>query len=362
MMHRLPSWYSRLTRWRVYFAGFLLGFALLFSLWLVPGVLQPLARTFPTYVEVKPGTGFGSLSRRWNNNGWLTHPLLFRWLGYLYGVDDALKSGEYELPRTMNLFEIYGVLASGKSFQRRLTFPEGIQFKEMLALLHQAPSLEHALVNQTPEEILHRLQQEISPLPFLEGMFFPDTYFYHYGMSDIDVLKSAHHLMQQHSQIAWESKDASLPYKNIYELLTMASIVEKETGHASERKQVASVFTNRLQKNMRLQADPTVIYGVGDAFGGDITKKHLKTDTPYNTYTRRGLPPTPIAMPGRASLEAAAQPAKTDFIYFVADEEGGHYFSKTLDEHNKAVQRYRLHQQKKKQRNHHPDTGKLMRQ
>lgn len=308
------------------------------GLW--PGLMSPLSRTFPTFVEVKPGTGFDRLTREWTQNGWLTSPLLFKGLGKIYGASSELKSGEYEVPQYLNVFQVYGILSSGKSFQRRVTFREGLSFDEMLKILNEAPSLKHTLANKSKAAILAEFQKEFTELPFLEGMFFPDTYFYHYGMSDTDILKAAHRLMNTHIQQVWDNRADNLPYKNSYEMLVMASIIEKETGVGGEREQVASVFVNRLKKKMRLQADPTVIYGLGEDFYGEITRKHLKQDTVYNTYTRYGLPPTPIAMPGFFSLKAAANPDQTNYLYFVAKEGGGHYFSSTLEEHNEAVERY----------------------
>jgi UPF0755 protein len=176
----------------------------------------------------------------------------------------------------------------------------------------------------------------------LEGWLFPDTYRFTPGTADIDILKRAHAVMKKRLADAWSTRDATIPLKSSYEALILASIVEKETGQASERPLIASVFMNRLKRSMRLQTDPTVIYGMGDRFDGNIRKRDLSADTPWNTYTREGLPPTPIAMPGMASLRAATHPTESDYLYFVARGDGSHEFSRTLEEHNRAVAKYQL--------------------
>jgi UPF0755 protein len=208
-----------------------------------------------------------------------------------------------------------------------------------LAQLRQHPKVRHTLDGKSAEEV-----RALVGLPegSAEGWLFPDTYRFAPGSSDAEILKRAHGAMKKRLAEAWEARDPDLPLKSAYEALILASIVEKETGAAAERALVASVFANRLKKSMRLQTDPTVIYGMGVAFDGNIRKKDLTTDTPWNTYTRDGLPPTPIAMPGAASLAAATRPAKSEYLYFVGKKDGTHQFSRTLEEHNRAVAKYQL--------------------
>ena len=205
--------------------------------------------------------------------------------------------------------------------------------------LEGSRELQITLKGLSNAEVLKRIGAT-EPNP--EGLFFPDTYRFSAGSSDLDLLKKSYRLMQQKLAEAWAQRDTSLPYRNAYEALIMASIIEKETGKAEERPLIGSVFTNRLRIPMRLQTDPTVIYGMGQRFDGNIRRRDLTADTPYNTYTRDGLPPTPIAMPGWGSLLAAVKPAQSDRLYFVSKGDGSHYFSRSLDEHNRAVAKYQL--------------------
>jgi UPF0755 protein len=209
----------------------------------------------------------------------------------------------------------------------------------MLRQLNASPEVRHTLHGLSEAEIMRRVGvQEKRP----EGLFFPDTYHFASGSSDVEILRRSYQAMKQKLGSVWESRNTGLPYESPYDALIMASIIEKETGRADERPLIASVFTNRLHIGMRLQTDPTVIYGLGDKFDGNIRKRDLTTDTPYNTYTRDGLPPAPIAMPGLDSLRAAVNPAQSDKLYFVGKGDGSHYFSRTLEEHNRAVAKYQL--------------------
>ena len=208
-----------------------------------------------------------------------------------------------------------------------------------MQVLTQASNLRQTLAGTDESALITMLSSEYQSL---EGMFFPSTYFYSTQSSDLDILKRAYDTMQSVLDAHWQRRQPDLPYENPYEALIMASIIEKETGQAAERKQIAGVFVRRLQKGMKLQTDPTVIYGLGEAFDGNLRRKDLRTDTPYNTYTRSGLPPTPIAMPGEASIEAALHPADGKALYFVAKGNGWHAFSATLREHNAAVRKYQL--------------------
>ncbi|NDL61914.1 endolytic transglycosylase MltG [Acerihabitans arboris] len=265
-----------------------------------------------------------------------------RWLPALWQLEPELasfKAGTYRLMPGMTVRQMLALLASGREAQFSIRFVEGSTFKEWLAILGKAPYLKHTLDGVAPEDIAQRLGRD--PLSPLEGRFYPDTYLYTAQTTDVALLKRAGLRMDKTLDETWQGKAPGLPYKTPVDLLTMASIVEKETGLPDERPKVASVFINRLRLSMRLQTDPTVIYGMGESYKGAITKQDLATPTPYNTYLITGLPPAPIAMPGQASLAAAAHPARTSYLYFVADGKGGHTFSTNLASHNQAVQQYR---------------------
>lgn len=261
----------------------------------------------------------------------------WEWRALMRLEPHVYRSGEYRLTAGMLPHEVLDELASGRVIQYRLTLVEGWTFSQVAALLDGNEVLEHRFALSDPEQrpdLLSALNLEHP-----EGWFLPETYQFSRGDADVDILERAHRSMREELGRAWASRDDGLPLDSPYELLILASIIEKETGLEAEREQIAGVFTRRLKKGMRLQTDPTVIYGLGEDFDGDIRKRDLKTDTPYNTYTRHGLPPTPIAMPGRASLQAAARPADGETLYFVADGNGGHTFSVTLEEHQAAVNR-----------------------
>lgn len=247
------------------------------------------------------------------------------------------RSGEYQLATGLVPQEVLAELASGRVIQYRLTLVEGWTFAQLAAVLDNNGILEHRF------DLSDAAQQAVAvselDIDHPEGWFLPETYQFTRGDSDLDILLRAHRAMRAELEQAWASRAEDLPLSSPYELLTLASIVEKETALDSERREIAGVFTRRLQKGMRLQTDPTVIYGLGETFDGDIRRRDLQADTPYNTYTRHGLPPTPIAMPGRASLQAAARPADGETLFFVADGNGGHTFSITLEEHQAAVNR-----------------------
>jgi UPF0755 protein len=247
------------------------------------------------------------------------------------------RSGEYHLAAGMVPREVLEELASGRVVQYRLTLVEGWTFAQLAAALDRNTFLEHRFDFSDTAQWATAMSELDIDHP--EGWFLPETYQFTRGDSDLDILARAHRAMRAELEQAWASRSDGLPLTSPYELLILASIVEKETALDSERGQIAGVFVRRLQKGMRLQTDPTVIYGLGETFDGDIRKRDLQADTPYNTYTRHGLPPTPIAMPGRASLQAAARPADGETLYFVADGNGGHTFSVTLEEHQAAVDR-----------------------
>lgn len=289
--------------------------------------------------DIRAGSSLRKISEQLVDQGALNESLSFMVLVRLMGKAGEVKAGNYLIENGTTPYDLFVTITSGKTTQASITFIEGWTFQQMRDVMMKNESIKHITIAYTDEQILENIgATETHP----EGLFFPDTYFFSKGMTDQEILKRAYQAMQTRLNEAWEKREAGLPYKTPYEALIMASIIEKETGRADERKTIAGVFTNRMRIGMRLQTDPTVIYGMGENFDGNIRRKDLQTDTPYNTYTRSGLPPTPIAMPGLASIEAALNPAKTKFLYFVGKGDGSHAFSSTLAEHNRAVVKYQL--------------------
>lgn len=254
-----------------------------------------------------------------------------------------IKAGDYRIDASASLPSLMNDITNGKVVVYNITVVEGKTFKDLRASLVQTAGIEHTLNDKTDAQIATLLGIDGSP----EGWFMPETYQFHRGSSDLELLKRMYGEMQRTLEQEWPNRADGLPLANPYQALTLASIIEKETGVASERPQIAGVFVRRLQKDMLLQTDPSVIYGAAD-YHGDLTRKHLQTDTPYNTYINKGLPPTPIALPGKASIQAALHPADGDSLYFVADGKGGHTFSATYEEHQQAVARYLKQQQQPK--------------
>ncbi len=258
-------------------------------------------------------------------------------LGRVMGHSAKIKAGSYEVEQGITPLGLLDKLARGDVTQGELVLVEGRTFRQFRSVLNEHPDLAHVSQKMTDAQILKQIgATETHP----EGLFFPDTYRFDKGGSDLDVLRRAYKTMQTRLNAAWTKREATSPLKSPYELLILASIVEKETGLPADRPQVAAVFVNRLRRGMLLQTDPTVIYGIGEAFNGNLRKIDLQTDTPWNTYTRAGLPPTPIAMPGQASLLATALPPTSNMVYFVARGDGTSQFSATLDAHNAAVNKY----------------------
>jgi len=290
--------------------------------------------------DIRPGLGLKAAAREMERAGIGISPELFGLLGRLTGRDRAIQAGSYEVGPGVTAWQLLEKLTAGDVTQAAITIVEGRTFREMRQLIDSHPDLRHDTAGWTDAEILHRIGTTVD---HPEGWFFPDTYLFAKQSSDLAIYRRAHEAMQRRLAAAWESRDPSVPYKDMREALIMASIVEKETGLPDDRGKVASVFVNRLRVGMRLQTDPTVIYGMGEKFDGNLRRRDLETDTIYNTYTRTGLPPTPIALPGMAAIEAALNPPKTDYYYFVAerrDGRGASVFSRTLEEHNRAVNRY----------------------
>lgn len=299
---------------------------------------QPLRiEALPKILNVTPGTNLRSLSTMLKREGVIGNAQVFWLLGRVLGKGSKLKLGVYTLDKPLTPLELFAKLERGEVSQAIIQFIEGKNWREVRAALAAQPLLKNDSAAMSDAELMRAIgAAESHP----EGLLFPDTYFYMPHSSDLDVLRRAYQLQREKLQAAWALRAPGLPYRTPYEALIMASIVEKETGAAFERPEIAGVFINRLRLGMRLQTDPTVIYGLGERFDGNLRRTDLQRDTPYNTYTRAGLPPTPIAMPSEAAIRAALNPAKTQALYFVARGNGTHVFSSTLDAHNRAVNRY----------------------
>jgi len=293
----------------------------------------------PADFTVSPGSTARSVARAMQEAGIGVEPELFYWLARLSGRAPQIKAGSYEIRDRVSTLALLDKLTAGDVSLRELRLTEGWTFAQVQAAIAAHPDLVHDTADLAPAEILARIgATESHP----EGLFFPDTYLFDLRSSDLDLYRRAYREMKRRLEAAWAARPAGLPLETPYEALILASIIEKETGHPDDRTRVASVFANRLRIGMRLQTDPTVIYGIGPGFDGNLRRSDLERDTPYNTYTRAGLPPTPIAMPGQASIDAALQPADTKFLYFVARGDGTSVFSNSLQEHNRAVARYQL--------------------
>lgn len=326
----------------------ILALALLFSAWQIKRfAATPLSIHQERIYTLPAGTGRVALEAQLESQQIIPHSI---WFGGLLKLEPELarfKAGTYRLETGMTVRDLLELLSSGKEAQFPVRFIEGSRLQEWLAQLRTAPYLRHTLKDDSFDTLAAALKLDRARL---EGWFWPDTYLYTANTTDVALLQRAHERMEQQIHDAWQHKDANLPYKSENDLVTMASIIEKETGVSEERSKVASVFINRLRIGMRLQTDPTVIYGMGDAWNGTLTHKDLETPTDYNTYIISGLPPGPIAMPGKASLEAAAHPVKSNYLYFVADGKGGHTFTTNLASHNRAVQAYRLAMKEKNEK------------
>jgi UPF0755 protein len=286
---------------------------------------------------ITPGSGAHAAGQQIAEAGVPIQPLLFNMLARVTSKSSKLKAGSYELKPGTTPLRLIEQLVRGEFAQESLTIIEGWTFRQMRQAMAAHKGLKHDTVALSDAEVMRAIASEYKAP---EGMFFPDTYLFAKGASDLQIFRQAHAMLLSHLIDAWDKRDPALPYKTPYEALTMASIVEKETGQKSERSMIAGVFVNRLKLGMLLQTDPTVIYGMGSKYDGKIHKKDLETDTPYNTYTRTGLPPTPIALPGVQSLAAALAPAKTQALYFVSRGNGTSKFSDNLTDHNRAVNQF----------------------
>ena len=308
-------------------------------------VHTPVNATQDQLLTIDRGTTGSKLAALLEQEKILEHADLLPWLLKLQPQLNKVKAGTYSLTGVKTLQDLLDMINSGKEAQFSVKFIEGKTFKEWRKNLENAPHLKQTLQGKSDKEIMALLDipavaKAVYEWNNMDGWLYPDTYNYTPNSTDLELLKRSTTRLQKALDKAWNERDENLPLTDPYQMLILASVVEKETGIAAERPQVASVFINRLKANMKLQTDPTVIYGMGESYTGNIRKKDLETITPYNTYMIEGLPPTPIAMVSESALQAVAHPAKTDFYYFVADGSGGHKFTRNLNEHNKAVQEY----------------------
>jgi len=291
----------------------------------------------PLQFDLRPGSSLRAAAQEMERAGVLREPERFILMARLLGEAKSIKAGSYEVSEPVTPYRLLQKIVHGEVTQATVKLVEGWTFRQIRKTLDEHPDVTHATRGLSDEEVLQRLGiEEAAP----EGLFFPDTYHFARGNSDLRVLRRAHRLMQSHLEAQWAARAPGLPLATPYEALILASIVEKETGREEERPLVAAVFVNRLRKGMLLQADPTVIYGLGETFDGNLRKRDLQANAPYNTYMRTGLPPTPIAMPGLASLAATLNPPASDALYFVSRGDGSSHFSRTLGEHERAVTKY----------------------
>ena len=318
----------------IFVAGAVLSYRSLFS-----EIVLRSTELSPVKIEVMAGSSLSRVAIELAEAGYLPSPTLFKLWARLKGAENSIQTGEYELHSGITPAQLLDKIVHGESVQYRITLVEGWTFQQALNALWSAGNIRSSLNNSTPADIAQQMSLEYGNP---EGLLYPDTYFYTKGTLDIELLRRANERLNTVLSEAWESRLGSLPFANSYEALTMASIIEKESARNSERGLIAAVFIGRLGLGMRLQSDPTIIYGMGDRYTGNITRADLLEETPYNTYRIDGIPPTPIALSGEASIVAALNPSASDFLYFVARGDGSHQFSRSLEEHNAAVREYQL--------------------
>jgi UPF0755 protein len=332
---------KRLLTWSL-IAALLLIALLVFQLLRFQHSAIPLAGG-PDAFLIRSGSNIKSIAHDLARQKIIDDPWLFILLAKVRGLETKVRAGEYQIAPGLTADELLEKFAQGSAIQYKLTVIEGWSFRQMLAAIADDPVIESTLQGKTDAEIMALLGY---PDQHPEGLFFPDTYRFPKGTSDVEFLKRAYQVMKNHLDREWAQRKPELPLKTSYEALILASIIEKETGAGFERPLIGGVFIERLRRNMRLQTDPTIIYGLGEEYDGDIRFRDLKKDTPYNTYLHAGLTPTPIALPGLLAIRAALNPAPTDALYFVSKGDGTHQFSATLEQHNAAVARYQLKKRK----------------
>lgn len=302
-------------------------------------VETPLDLAEETLHAVPPGASLAAVAADLERLGYLENPLYLRLLARLRGDGGRIKAGEYRLPPGTTPPELLDRLVAGDVTRYGITLIEGWTFRQVMEAVAAHPALEQTVAGLSDEQVMEHLGLSgLHP----EGRFLPDTYHFPRGVTDVSLLQRAHAAMERTLEAEWAQRAEGLPIETPYEALILASIVEKETGVPEERARIAGVFTRRLRKGMKLQTDPTVIYGMGERYDGNIRRRDLQEETPYNTYVIGGLPPTPICMPGAEAIRAALHPAPGKSLYFVARGDGSHQFSATLEEHNAAVRRFQL--------------------
>jgi len=310
----------------------------LFIFWIFSYLLLPLNITEENAsFEVTEGSNLNEITEQLVEIKVLKESFRFKLLTFMFNKRESLKRGHYKLESDATALDLLDMLAHGKESLYSIYFAEGFTSSEMINKIKENKYIKKTIKSYDKESILKVIS---SDKKYLEGLFFPDSYYFYKNTSDIEILQNSHSVLKRKLQSAWDNRSAELPYKDMYEALIIASIVEKEVGVVEEAPIIAGVFVNRINIGMPLQSDPTVIYGMGKKFNGNLTRKDLKKDTPYNTYTRKGLPPSPISLPSLNSIEAALNPAVTSALYFVAKGNRRHHFSATLKEHNRAVRKY----------------------
>ena len=306
--------------------------------WLISYLFLPLNITENNAsFEVTDGSNLNEITKQLVEVKVLKDSFRFKLLTFIFAKRESLKRGHYKLESNATALDLLDMLVNGKESLYSISFPEGLTFNQLIKKIKANKNIKKTLKSYDQANILKVIS---SNKKYVEGLFFPDSYYFYKGTSDVEILKNANNVLNRKLQFAWNNRSSDLPYKNMYEALIMASIIEKELGILEEAPIIAGVFVNRLNINMRLQSDPTVIYGIRDKFNGNLTKKDLKKYTPFNTYVIRSLPPSPISLPSLNSIEAALNPATTNALYFVAKGNRRHHFSATLKEHNRAVRKY----------------------
>jgi len=309
-------------------------------LWMLYFLVSPLRiNKADTAIEIEPGSSLRSIAFQLVDNKILNEPWRFMILTKVLGQSRKLRPGNYNLNPNITPYQLLLSLVEGRATEGAITFIEGQDLHAMLEKIKANDAIKKTIKPLDSKSIALALN---IPYDSVEGQLFPDTYYFSRNTPDIEILRRSYQAMQKKISYEWQHRSEEVPYKNSYEALIMASIIEKETGKSIEANLISGVFIHRLSIGMKLQSDPTVIYGLGKNFTGDLTKKDLLTDNPFNTYTREGLPPTPITMPSLISIRAALHPTKTDALYFVGKGDGTHYFSASLNEHNQAVRKYQL--------------------
>ena len=306
--------------------------------WLISYLFLPLNITENNAsFEVTDGSNLNEITKQLVEVKVLKDSFRFKLLTFIFAKRESLKRGHYKLESNATALDLLDILVNGKESLYSISFPEGLTFNQLIKKIKANKNIKKTLKSYDQANILKVIS---SNKKYVEGLFFPDSYYFYKGTSDVEILKNANNVLNRKLQFAWDNRSSDLPYKNMYEALIMASIIEKELGILEEAPIIAGVFVNRLNINMRLQSDPTVIYGIRDKFNGNLTKKDLKKYTPFNTYVIKSLPPSPISLPSLNSIEAALNPATTNALYFVAKGNRRHHFSATLKEHNRAVRKY----------------------